>query len=126
MKTKLFAIAFICTVIASCTKTIYVPVESVRTEHITNHTRDSIFTKDSIWIKEKGDSLWYERYTYIYVDKIKIDTFIKIDSIPYPYEVQVPGKDVHYVTGFENFQIWCGRILLLLAIGYFGIRYFKR
>ena len=125
MKTKLFVIAFICSVIASCSKTIYVPVESVKTEYRDNYMRDSIMLYDSVFVKEKGDTIWLEKYRYLYRDKIIKDSVIITDSIQVPYPV-VEFKEVNKVTGWQNFQIWCGRILLLLVIGYLGIRYFNR
>ena len=124
MKTKLFVIVFFCAVIASCTKTVYVPIESVKTEYKDVYHRDSIYFRDSIHVKEKGDTVFIEKYAYLYRDVLRIDSFIQTDSIPTPYPV-VEFKEVNKVTGWQNFQIWCGRILLLFIVGYLVIKYFK-
>lgn len=120
----LFAVLWLLT---SCKpKMMYIPVETVRTEYKDKYLRDSIYRYDSILIKEKGDTVFIEKYKYIYRDKYRTDTIIKIDSISVPYPVEVPGPEVNRPTSFQSFQIWCGRILLLLIIGYFGYRYIKR
>ena len=33
-----------------------------------------------------------------------------------PIEIPVPGPQVNYLTGWQYFQIWCGRISILSAI----------
>lgn len=32
----------------------------------------------------------------------------------------------NYITGFQNFQIWCGRILLLMLVLYFGWKIIRK
>lgn len=126
MKTKLFIFVFIATSLIGCkTRVQYVPIEKERVEYRDNYLRDSIFMYDSVFVKDKGDTIFLERYKYLYRDKLIRDSIFIRDSIPIPYEVPVPGPKVNYVTGFQNFQIWCGRILLLLVIGYFGFRFLK-
>ena len=127
MKTKLFVLAFIIMALAGCkTRVQYVPIEKERIEYQEKFLRDSIHVLDSIYIRDKGDTVFIEKYKYLYRDKILRDSIFIHDSIPVPYEVSVPGPQVNYVTGFQNFQIWCGRILLLFIIGYLGFRYFKK
>jgi hypothetical protein len=98
----------------------YVPVESVKTVYQDRVSRDSIYLYDSVFIRDKGDTLLIERYYREYIDRWKVDSIFVHDSIQVPYEVQVPGEHVNYVTGWQNFQIWCGRILLA-ALLVFGI-----
>lgn len=109
-----------------CNKTVYVPVEKVRVEYKDRYLRDSIQVYDSIFVKEKGDTVWFEKYKYIYKDRLKTDTVCIVDSIPYIKEIPIKGDPIPYVTSWQNFQIWCGRILLLVLVSYFGIRFFKK
>lgn len=45
---------------------IYVPVESVKTEYQDRIQRDSIHLYDSIFVKMKSDTVFYEKYKYLY------------------------------------------------------------
>ena len=80
------------TTLCSCRSGKYVPIETVRTDSIyINHVqRDSIYQHDSIYIREKGDTVWMEKYKYIYRDKIVRDTmyFNRTDTIRESYPVE--------------------------------------
>ena len=108
----------------SCSSTKYIPVESVRTEYINKYLRDSVVRYDSVFVKEKGDSVWLEKYKYIYRDRFRTDTVMQTDTIKVPYPVK--GDPIPYVTSFQSFQMWCGRILLVLLLLYFGYRLLRK
>lgn len=102
-------------------KTVYLPVETINTEkeYIDRWHKDSIYIKDSIIINKAGDTIYIEKYKYIYKDKLIRDSIFITDSIkikePYPVEVE---KEVNRLTSFQSFQLWCGRILLLILLAY--------
>jgi len=112
-------------VLASCkTKIIYVPVETVKVEYRDNFVRDSVYLRDSIIIRDKGDTVFIEKYQYLYRDKFIRDSVYINDTIRVPYPVEIE-KPVKYVSGWQNFQIWLGRILLggiALFLGYWFVR----
>lgn len=114
--------------LTSC-KTKYVPVESVRTEYINKYLKDSIHLYDSIYVDRymKGDTIFMfkEKYKYLYRDRLKTDTVLNIDSIQIPYPV-IEYKEVNTLSSFQSFQIWCGRILLLILVAYFGIKFIRK
>ena len=111
----------------SCkTKTVYIPIETKKIEYRDKYIRDSIHYYDSIYLKEKGDSVILEKYKFIYRDKLIRDTVCKTDSINVLYPVEVPGTEANRLSSFQSFQIWCGRILLLLLLLYFGFKGIKR
>jgi hypothetical protein len=121
-KTVIFcALVFLC---CACGTIKYVPIESVRTEYRNTATTDSIYLRDSIFVKEKGDTLIVEKYRYLYRDKILRDSIFKTDTIRVPYPVEVIKEVKKPLTGWQNFQVWCGRISLM--VGLFGIVYFVR
>lgn len=77
----------------SCkSKTVYVPIESVKTEYKERLRVDSIYKYDSIFQDRymKGDTAFIIKEKYKYLDKIKIvhDSVFKTDSIPVPYPVE--------------------------------------
>ena len=78
--------------ICSCRSVKYVPVETVKTDsiYISNVLRDSIYRLDSIYIRDKGDTVWVEKYKYLFVDKLRHDTLYlsRTDSIRVPYPVE--------------------------------------
>jgi hypothetical protein len=107
----------------------YIPVETVKTEYRNNTVRDSIYQLDSIYIKEKGDTLIMERYRYLYRDKFIRDSIFINDSIRVPYQVEVIKQVKKTLTGWQNFQVWCGRIalcIILLSLIFFVLRLKKR
>ena len=60
----------------SCRSIRYVPVETIRTDslYLTVHERDSIHIKDSVYIREKGDSVFVDKWHIVYRDRMKRDT----------------------------------------------------
>jgi hypothetical protein len=118
---------FVALLFTGCkTNTIYVPVETVRVEYRDKLMRDSVRLYDSIFVKMRGDTVWLEKYRYLYRDRLVRDSVFRTDSIAVPYPVEVPGPEVNRLTSFQSFQIWCGRILLLLIIGYFALKKFRK
>lgn len=70
------------------TRIQYIPVESVRTEYKDRLQRDSIYFRDSIFMREKGDTVFIDRWRYLYKDKLITDTLIVNDTIRVPYPVE--------------------------------------
>lgn len=108
-------------VLVGC-KTIYVPFETVRTEYKDKFTRDSIHTVDSIIRYEKGDTVFQDRIRYVYKDKLRVDSVIIKDSIPYPVEV-IKEKIVRKLTQWQIVQIWLGRGLLIVLVLFLIFRF---
>jgi hypothetical protein len=113
-KTSIFIVPLLC-VCSSCKTPQYIPIETTRTEYRDNYLRDSIYFRDSIFVKERGDTLIMEKYSYLYRDKIVRDSIFKTDTIRVPYPVEVIKEVKKPLSSWQNFQVWCGRIALLLA-----------
>lgn len=108
-------------------KTVYVPVESVKTEYRDRLERDSIHLYDSIFIDrwKSNDTVFLtkEKYKYLYRDKLVRDTICKTDSIAVPYPV-VETKEVNKLKSWQIILMVLGGVL----IGYLGfilVRLFK-
>ena len=116
---KIFFFAVIATLLLSCKSVKYIPVETTKIEYRDNFVKDSIFRYDSVFVKDKGDTLILERYSYLYKNKIVKDSIFINDTIRVPYPVEVIKQVKAPLTGWQIFQIWCGRISLvvLLLIG---------
>ena len=117
-----------CTIVLfcyACGTTKYVPIETVKTEYRDNFLRDSIYLRDSIFVKERGDTVFLERYRYLYRDKIVRDSIFTTDTIRVPYPIEKIKEVKKPLSGWQNFQVWCGRIALvsfLFIIIYFVLK----
>ena len=73
-------------------RTEYVPIESVRYDSvmIEKLMRDSVFVRDSVYLKEKGDTIYKYKDRFVYVYKNRVDTFFaeKIREIEVPVPVE--------------------------------------
>ena len=87
MKWLLFLLLFLC----GC-RTEYVPVESVRYDSvmIEKLMLDSVFVRDSVYLQEKGDTIYKYKDRFVYVYKNRVDTFFaeKIREIEVPVPVE--------------------------------------
>ena len=73
-------------------RTEYVPIESVRYDSVMVEKlmRDSVFVRDSVYLKEKGDTVFKYKDRFVYVYKNRVDTFLaeKIREIEVPVPVE--------------------------------------
>lgn len=113
---KILLIAAIATLLYSCKSIKYVPVETTKTEYRDKIFRDSVTRYDSVFMKEKGDTLILERYRYLYKNSIIRDTTIIRDTIQVSYPVEVIKQVKVPLSGWQNFQVWCGRIALFVLM----------
>jgi len=105
---------------SSCKSVQYVPVDRLVTEYVTNDVlqRDSIYLQDSIYVRDKGDTVFVERLRYLYRDRYLRDSiyFYKTDSVQVPYPVEVVKEVKKPLTTWQTVQIWCGRALLMAVL----------
>lgn len=103
-------------------KTKYVPMEKIEyrnvVKHDTLHTYDSVFVRDSIYLIQKGDTCyldrWHEKTIFKNVYKIKVDSFLKRDSVPVPYPVE---KELSKWEQFQlKYAVWSFGLLFMLLI----------
>ena len=113
---KILLIAAIATLLYSCKSIKYVPVETTKTEYRDKIFQDSVTRYDSVYMKEKGDTLILERYRYLYKNSIIRDTTIIRDTIQVSYPVEVIKQVKVPLSGWQNFQVWCGRIALFVLM----------
>lgn len=103
------------------------PVETVRTDsiYINQVQRDSIYRRDSIYIRDKGDTVWVEKYKYLFVDKLRHDTLYlnRTDSIRVPYPVE---KEL---TRWQQMKLelggWAFGIIITAALIIVGLLVYK-
>ena len=113
---KILFLAIIAMLLYSCKSVKYIPVETTKIEYRDNLVRDSIIRYDSVYVKDKGDTLILERYKYLYKNRIVKDSIFINDTIPIPYPVEVVKQVEAPLTSFQSFQIWCGRLALFALL----------
>ena len=72
-----------CICLIGCKSVQYVPVENtiVKTEYKNSISYDSIYFTDSVYIREKNDTVYIENIKYRYKYVSNIDTIVKNDTI---------------------------------------------
>ena len=96
-------------------RTEFVPVESVRYDSvmIEKMMRDSVFVRDSVYLKEKGDTVFKYKDRFVYVYKNRVDTFFA-EKIR---EIEVPVPVERKLTWWEVVKMeWLDRIFAALVI----------
>ena len=130
-KVAFYVIVLLLVVFLSGCRTKYIPIEKIvyqtAIKHDTLHTSDSVFVRDSIYLRQKGDTCyldrWHEKTVFKNVYMVKVDSFLKRDSIPVPYPVEME------LSKWEQFQlkyaVWSfGALCMLLVI--LGYKLYKK
>lgn len=125
-----FCTGLILICLGSCRSVKYVPYETIKHDsiYITNHQKDSVYIYDSIYQKEKGDTLILEKWHTKYVEKQVHDTSYieRWDSIyvPYPVEKELSKWEKRYISiGKVSLGLFTG---LLIALITWLVYYIKR
>lgn len=108
--------------ICSCRSVKYVPVETVKHDsiYINKVQVDSVYHRDSIYVVDKGDTVFLYKDRYIYKYKDRTDTLYvtKTDSIQVPYPVE---KEL---TRWQQFKVdfggWTVSIVVITVLIVFG------
>ena len=119
---------FICGIIliafGSCRSIKHVPIETIKHDsvYITQHQKDSIYIHDSIYQKEKGDTVLIEKWHTKYIEKQVHDTTYVAthDTIPQPYPVTKYVE--HKRSKTDWFFIITGIIALIAVIVYAAVK----
>ena len=107
-----WVLLFLC--LCGC-RTEYIPIESVRYDSvmIEKLMRDSVFVRDSVYLKEKGDTIYKYKDRFVYVYKNRVDTFfaekIREKEVPVPVERKLTWWEVVKME-------WLDRIFAALII----------
>lgn len=117
---KIIIIIFLL-IFTGCSKTIYIPVESVKTEYRNVLQRDSIYILDSVFMSVKGDTVYKEKYKTIYKDKLKRDSIHINDTIRIPYPVD-KIVEVNKLNWFQKISMYGFTSIIVGLIIWFLIK----
>lgn len=102
-----------------CTTTKYVevPIDRIKIEYRDKTKIDTLIQKDSIITQLKGDTVFLEKYKYLYRIKEVRDTVAKTDTMTTVQTIEVEKK----VNELKNWQI----ILMVLGGGFIMLCVYK-
>ena len=107
----LFLLLFLTTIVScTTTKIVEVPIETTKTKQVEQIKYDSIYSKDSIYIIQKGDTIYNNKVQYLYKYKYLRDTINITDTIPKIITV----KDTQYINQLYTWQ----KLLIVIGIGF--------
>ena len=116
--------------LGACRSVRYIPVESVRLDSVVTilHHRDSIYQHDSVYIKEKADTVLIERWHTRWRDRVSHDTLYisKVDTIrvPVPVERKLTKAERTYITiGKWSVGAVAGLVLAAICFIFFRRRW---
>ncbi len=81
----------------SCKSVQYIPAETAKIHHRDHLVRDSVFRYDSVFVRQKADTILLERYRYVYKNNIVTDSVFINDSIRISFLVLLLGS-VYFVS----------------------------
>ena len=116
---NLIVIILLIILLGSCTSTRYIeiPVDRIKIEYRDKTKIDTLIQKDSIITQLKGDTVFLEKYKYLYRIKEVRDTVAKTDTVTTVQTIKVEKK----VNELKNWQI----ILMVLGGGFIILCVYK-
>lgn len=111
--------------LSGCASTKYaeVPVDRVKIEYRDRVSIDTLYRNDSTIIREKGDTVFLEKYKYIYRVKELKDTVNVTDTITVVKTVEVT-KEVNKLHNWQVGLMVLGGVAIALG-GYKLIKFIK-
>ena len=106
-----------CICLIGCKSVQYVPVENtiVKTEYKNSISYDSIYFTDSVYIREKNDTVYIENIKYRYKYVSNIDTIVKNDTI-----TNTTIQEVEVIKEVNKLKWWQ---TALMALGVLSLVY---
>lgn len=105
------------------TKYVEVPIDRVKIEYRDRVSIDTLYRNDSTIIREKGDTVFLEKYKYIYRVKELKDTVNVTDTITVVKTVEVT-KEVNKLHNWQVGLMVLGGVAIALG-GYKLIKFIK-
>lgn len=123
--TRIIVLIFLAAILYSCKSIQYVPVETIKrdTTYISQTKIDSIYQRDSIYVEHKGDTVYLNKYKYLYKYIEKHDTLWreKVDTVQvaYPVEAQLTKRQKIKINMGEYLIAAIALIIMWLCVKYF-------
>lgn len=112
-------------ILSGCTATKYieVPIDRVKIEYRNSISVDTIYRNDSTIIREKGDTIFLEKYKYIYKVKELRDTINITDTTTVTKPIEVV-KEINKLYTWQIVLMVLGGVGIIILV-YLIIKKFK-
>ena len=119
MMKKLYLISLLSLILSACStvKYVEVPIPEVHVEYRDRVSIDTIIRNDSTIIREKGDTVFLEKFKYVYKTKELRDTVNITDTVTVVKKVEVT-KEVNRIRTWQY-------ILMVLGFTFIGTGIYK-
>ena len=123
--TRIIVLMLLAIILYGCKPIQYVPVETIKrdTTYISQTKIDSIYQRDSIYVEHKGDTVYLNKYKYLYKYIEKHDTLWreKVDTVQvaYPVEAQLTKWQKIKINMSEYLITAIALIIMWLCVKYF-------
>lgn len=123
---KLLLVILLSVILVGCASTKYVevPVPQVKIEYRDRTSIDTLIQNDSIIIKEKGDTVFLEKYKYLYRTKELRDTINVTDTVTVVKTVEVT-KEVNKLYTWQIVLMTLGAFAIVILL-YGVIKWIKK
>lgn len=123
----LIAATFLC----GCTKTVYVPAQSVSyradTVRLVTQRTDSVYRLDSVFVLQKGDTVVINRYRERWRNRREVvhDTTVAVrtDTIRVPYPVEKIVEVEKPFPWWSKLLMLVGILALSIAVAWLALKY---
>lgn len=123
----LIAATFLC----GCTKTVYVPAQSVSyradTVRLVTQRTDSVYRLDSVFVLQKGDTVVINRYRERWRDRREVvhDTTVAVrtDTIRVPCPVEKTVEVEKPFPWWSKLLMLVGILALSIAVAWLALKY---
>ena len=85
-----------------------------RNNYVEHISVDSIFVHDSVFVREKADTVFYTKYHTLYKERLRVDTIMCSDTVFCDREVYVESKTAVYSWKPFFFSLICCASLFIL------------
>ena len=116
------AVLALAVLLAGCKTREFVELERILrdTTYITKELRDSVFLHDSVSVKERGDTVFVERWHTKFRERLRTDTVYRsrTDTVPVPYPVEKLVE--RQLTWWQRLRLGLGSAVLIGLVGFVG------
>lgn len=125
---KTILLLMLAMLLASCTKAVYVPVETVRTDTLYRGAArvDSVVSSDTVRVMNRGDTVFSEVIRWRTMVRERHDTVhdSRVDSVAVPYPVEVVREVERELTAWEMIRLrsWWAFLVAAVAMSAYVFR----
>lgn len=114
MKSFWISLFLFCLLMCGC-RTEYVPLEVVKRDsvYIVSMDKDLVYVRDSVYVREKGDTVFVDRGRIVYKDRVRVDTL----TVYRDREIEVPVLVERKLSWWERVKMEYAEWIIGVLLG---------